>query len=173
MERDGLGFAHLVALAGALLLGGALWLPWYEVHLGALRSSGFTEGLAQVPAPVAAFAQGLVAQLDGLRVDAWQAFDGADVGLAIGAVVAVLVLLAAAGAVGAGVQIAPSTAGRAVGLIGAGLGLLVAVQLLHRPGPSGMLELAPGAWVALGGCALMAVGGALAAAAAPHRAGPA
>lgn len=122
------------------------------------------QGAGALGAGLAAFAEGLLSQLDGLELSAWDAFHGEDVALLVGAVLVALGLLAAGGAAGPGVRVAGDFAARGALVAGLGLGLLVTVRLLDRPGPSGLLTLGLGGWVALGGCAAMALGGTLAAA---------
>lgn len=161
MDRDGLRVGHLVALGGAALLLVALWLPWFAVHLEPGERQALTGAAGQLGTPFAAFAEGFLAQVDGLRVTAWEAFGGEDVALASGAGAVVAVIAAAAGGAGAGVRVEPVAAARLATLAGVGLGGLVLVRLLHRPLGGRVLDLAVGGKVALAGCALMAVGGVL------------
>jgi hypothetical protein len=169
MDSDGLRAGHLLALAGAGLLLLTLWLPWFEVRLGPLARSEVGAAAAQLGEPFAALADGVLSHLDGLRLTAWDAFDGEDVALAAGAGGVVALLLAAAGGAGPGVRVAPDVAGRVAALAGLALGGLVLVRLVSRPGSSEVLQLAQGGRLALAGCALVVVGGALGARA-PRRA---
>ena len=162
MDRTGLRTGHLVSLAGATLVLVTLWLPWFEVRFGPLERDEVARGAGQLGAPFAAIAQGFLAELDGLRLTAWDAFGGEDVALAAGAGIVVAVLVAAAGGAGAGVHVAPAAAARVARLGGLALGALVLVRLVDRPGPSELLQITHGGWLALAGCALTAVGGVLA-----------
>lgn len=162
MERDGLRIGHLVALVGAAVAVAALWLPFYELHLGQTGRAGFEQGLGQVPTPFAAFARGIFDQLDGLQVTAWQVFGRLDVAVAGGAGLSVLAILAAAGGVGSGVRVDPSLAARLAGTSGVVLGVLVTYRMVSRPAPDEVLALGVGGFVALAGCALMGAGGLLA-----------
>lgn len=163
MDRDGLRAGHLIALCGAALLVVALWLPWFQIHIGPLERSQITGMAQQVGgAPVASFADGLLSRLDGHRVSAWTAFGGEDVALAIGGVLVALAILAAGGAAGSGIRVDRQAAARLALLGGLVLGGIVLVRAVDRPGPSGLLAIAPGLWLGLAGCGLMALGGVLA-----------
>lgn len=139
MERPGLRVGHLVALAGAAVVLVALWLPWFQVQLGPAERAELGRGAGALGAPFAAFADGLLSQLDGLELNAWKAFGGEDVALAGGAVLAILALLAVASpaSAGQGIHIAPQSAGRLAQAIGLVLGLIVLVRMTDRPGPPG------------------------------------
>mgnify|MGYP000380227866 CR=1 FL=1 len=117
-------------LRGALALIVALFLDWYSVDLVRPATGG---------------------------VDGWSAFELTDVLLA-GA--AILTLLAAVGGLAPGVRL-PAVS--AVALTGAGFGalLLVAVNLVDKPPfVAGVpdVSLEAGAWIALAGALLMALG---------------
>ncbi len=163
-DRAGLRAGHLAALAGALVLVVSLWLPWYHLHLDALTRGQITGGASAVGgAPLAAFMDGLAAVLDGQSVSAWTVFDGADVVLAAGAALVALAVLVAGGAGGPGVRVEPPAAARVAASGGLALGGLVLVKVVSRPGPAEILVPGPGITIGLAGCALMLVGGVLAA----------
>ncbi|HSD79628.1 MAG TPA: hypothetical protein VLB47_03170 [Solirubrobacteraceae bacterium] len=150
---------HLLSALGAVLLGAALWLPWYAVHLPAALGSGLEQGAAQAPV-LGQLARELLAVLPhDLSVTAWQAFETADVLLALGAG---LVVAAVAGATSGAV--ADGAVARLALVTGTGAALLVGVRLASPPGPSELLDVRYGAWLALAGALLVAAGGVMAAA---------
>jgi hypothetical protein len=159
---------HAVAALGAVVLAAALWLPWYEVHVP--EALGRELGEATQTAPLLGqLMQELAAAIPAdLTVTAWQAFDVADVFLAVACAHVLFVLVFGASSPGAAAKLA-----LAAGCAAAGL---VALKLASPPGPDGMLDVRHGAWVALLGALLIAAGGFLArdapAAAAPPPAPP-
>jgi hypothetical protein len=138
---------------GALLLGGALWLPWYAVHVPETlgRQLG---GSGEVPPLLGQLVREIAAAIPAdLTVTAWQAFDVADVLLAVGC--AHVLFAAVFGAA------SPDAARKLTLAVGVAAAALVVLKLASPPGPDGLLEVRYGAWVALGGALLVALGGVL------------
>src|SRR4051794_23739837 len=68
------------ALTGAL----SLWLPWYEATIPRALRAAFDAQAGQLPQGFAELARGLLAAIPAtIRVNAWQAFEGVDVALAL------------------------------------------------------------------------------------------
>jgi hypothetical protein len=99
----------------------------------------------QLPQGVADFARGILAALPkSIELNGWQAFEGADVAIALVAGAAALSLLMAIDV-------------RAVlGAAGAIAGLVV-VHMLDQPGPNEIVSVKAGPWVALAGAAAIAL----------------
>lgn len=134
-------------LAGALVVVLSLWLSWYEVRIpDALRRAFDPQNAdAQLPQGFAAFARGLLDAIPTvIRVNGWQAFEGADVALA---------LLAGAVAFSVMIDVDP----RAILAAAAAIAGIVVVHVLDRPGPSEIVSLKIGPWVALGGAVAIAL----------------
>jgi hypothetical protein len=134
-------------LAGALAVMLSLWVSWYEVRIpDALRRAFDPQNAdAQMPEGFAAFARGLLdAMPTVIRVNGWQAFEGADVALA---------LLAGAVAFSVMLDVDP----RAILGAAAAIGGIVVVHVLDRPGPSEIVSLKLGPWIALGGAVAIAL----------------
>ena len=149
---------HVVSALGALLLGGALRLPWYAVHLPQTLGAEIERGTQAMPA-LGQLARELLAAIpEGVTLTAWQAFDTADLALAACAgAVLFAVASAASGTRDSG------TVARLALAAGTGAAALVGVKLASPPGPAELLEVRHGAWVALVGALLVAAGGLLAA----------
>jgi hypothetical protein len=144
-ERPEMSNSRTVAvLLGAALLIGALFAPWYAVELGPAAREALSSQANQLPAAFADFAKQLVTMLpERIEATAWMAFERTDVvllGTAIAAAFAALLqrleIAAVAGAIGAG---------------------NIVWVMFQRPGPSELISLQWGAWLALGG-ALLIVG---------------
>jgi hypothetical protein len=130
-------------LAGALAVVLSLWLSWYEVRIpDALRRAFDPQNAdAQLPEGFAAFARGLLDAIPTvIRVNGWQAFEGADV---------------VAGAVAFSVMLDVDP--RAILGAAAAIAGIVVVHVLDRPGPSEIVSLKIGPWVALGGAVAIAL----------------
>jgi hypothetical protein len=175
MEQKGLRTGHFVALAGALVAFASLWRPWYTIEipqqLRDLMSGG--GALGQDPGLLGQMARGLATALpSSISASGWRELEGADVAVAVGAVAVVALVLGAAGALGGAVRVDASACGKLVAAIGAALGVLAIVHVVHKPGsgagaPGGLQDLikvADGVWIALGGAAAIVVGGLWAAA---------
>jgi hypothetical protein len=167
MEAQPLRAGHFLALIGALGALASLWRPWYRVEL----PQGFRDALAgeaaNVGGPAGQIAQGLAALLPGsLQATGWQALQGADVALCAGAVLAAALVVGAAGAFGPAVRIDAAAAGRGLAVLGGAGLLLCLLHAVDRPGggmAADVVKLGAGLWLATAGCALVAVGGVLAA----------
>ena len=141
----------------------SLWMPWYAISLKGILHDTLTEKSTRLPPALSELAKGLVQVMPkNIRGTGWQAFAGADIALAGGAALVVLAIVMAAGAGGSGVRVAPAVAGRLA--LGAGLAMtaLVLVKVMNPVGPNDIVTVETGAWLALGGSILVAVGGLLA-----------
>ncbi len=174
------GSGGLLAGAGALILLGSLWLPWYTMRFpDALRDAfkGIGANGATQPTPQGgpgealgqAFSglfSGLAAAIpDEISAKGWQALDGADVALAVIAIVALLIAMALSGAAG-GVRVDAASAGRIVAALGAVALAIVAYNAVSPPGGDApaifgedLMQLRYGLAVAGGGALLMIAGG--------------
>jgi len=132
-------------LAGAIAVIASLWLPWYGVAIPDAVREAFDAQSGQLPQGFADFARGLLAALPkSIQLNGWQAFEGADVAIALIAGAAALSLLMAIDV-------------RAVlGAAGAIAGLVV-VHILDQPGPNEIVSVKAGPWVALAGAAAIAI----------------
>src|SRR5215217_7837363 len=132
-------------LAGAIAVIASLWLPWYGIAIpDAVREAVDAEA-GQVPEGFADFARGILASLPtSIQLDGWQAFEGADVAIAL-----------IAGAVAASVLMAIDV--RAVLGAAAAIAGLVVVHVLDQPGPNEIVTVKAGPWVALAGAAAIAL----------------
>jgi len=145
---------HAVAALGAVLLAVALWLPWYELHLPETLGGELGEATRTAPL-LGQLMQEIAAAIPAeLTVTAWQAFDFADVFLAVACAHVLFVVVLGSSSPDAAAKLA-----LAAGCVAAGL---VALKLASPPGPDGMLDVRHGAWVALLGALLIAAGGFLA-----------
>jgi hypothetical protein len=132
-------------LAGALAVALSLWLSWYEIRIPDAMRHAFDGQDAQLPQGFAAFARGLLDAIPtSVPVDGWQAFEGADVALAL-----------LAGAVAFSVMLAVDP--RAVLAAAAAIGGIVLVHILDQPGPNEIVKVKIGPWVALGGAVAIAL----------------
>jgi hypothetical protein len=132
-------------LAGALTVALSLWLPWYEANIPRALREAFDAQAGQLPQGFAELARGLLAAIPAtIRVNAWQAFEGADVALAL-----------LAGAVAVSIVLAVDA--RAVMGAAAAIAGLVLVHVLDQPGPNQIVTVKLGPWVALAGAAAIAL----------------
>lgn len=162
MER-GLRIGHLLALAGAAVVAGSLWLPWYALRVPAGVRGAISDQAAGLPAPLGDLARNLALALpEKIKGTGWQTLHGPDLALLCGALLVALAVVLATGVAGPAVRVAPAAAGRLALVSGVGLGVLVIVKVMAPPAPSEYISAETGVWLALGGCALMAAGGALA-----------
>jgi hypothetical protein len=132
-------------LAGALAVVASLWLPWYGIHIPDAVRTVFDQQSGQLPPGFAEFARGLLAALpQSLTLNGWQAFEGADVAIALlaGAVAFSVLLTVDVRAV----------LGGATAIAG-----LVLVHVLDQPGPNEIVSVKVGPWVALAGAAAIAL----------------
>jgi hypothetical protein len=132
-------------LAGAIAVIASLWLPWYGVAIPDAVREAVDAQSGQLPQGFADFARGILAALPkSIQLNGWQAFEGADVAIALIAGAAALSLLMAIDV-------------RAVlGAAGAIAGLVV-VHVLDQPGPNEIVSVKAGPWVALAGAAAIAL----------------
>jgi hypothetical protein len=171
---------HIVALVGALAALVSLWRPWYSVTFPPQLRDAFGAGgqLGQDPGLLGQMARGLAAALpSSIEASGWKELGGADVALAVGAVVVVGLVLAAADAFGGAIRVDPHACGSIVAAIGAGAAAIVGVHVIHKPGGAAAADyvhFGQGIWIALAGSAAMLAGGLMAAARpsdAPHAKG--
>ena len=131
-------------VAGAAAVAGSLWAPWYAIDLGpeAKRAIGAQTG--QLPGVLGDFARQMLTLIPThIEATAWQAFDKADIVLFACAIVAVMAALINR------MDVAGIAGGAAV--------CTVLLQMVDRPGPSEIVSLKWGSWLALAG-ALAIVG---------------
>lgn len=167
-EQQGLRAGHLVALVGAIATLGSLWRPWYAVDLPqSFRDLLASEGAraASGGSMLGALVRGLAAALPSrIQATGWEALRGADVALCVVAIAGIALVVAVAGALGPAVQVDRGAASRWITML-ALVGLGVAVEhVLHRPGGGALrvdVSVCDGAWIAVAGTAVMALGGAL------------
>ena len=133
--------AKPLRLAGAAMALLSLWMPWYAVHLDTI-SSQIDARASSLPAGFADFAKGLLAAIpQNVHVTGWQVMNGGDVAIAF--LAGGLALLTFA------------TADRSISVAAAAALLaIVAYHVADPAGPSGLLTLKSGAWVALIGAGL-------------------
>lgn len=165
MAERRIGAGPLVVLLGAAMTAVAPWLHWYRVDLTdqfreAFRARGgpFGDALGN------AFAEGFGRMFDGLVPHSiagtgWQVLHTMDIVLFAGAIVVGLTVLVGTGLVAEGVNLDGVTAARLARFAGVALGAVVIYTMVDRTGPHELVKLGLGPWVALGGCALMVVGG--------------
>lgn len=129
--------------AGAVVL--SLWLTWYTIRIPDELRSVVDAQARQLPQGLGDFARGILAALPS-KIDAtgWQAFEGADVALA---------LLAGAVALSVLTVVDPRAVLAAAALIAG----LVLVHVFDQPGPNQLVSVGVGSWVALAGAAAIAL----------------
>jgi hypothetical protein len=132
-------------LAGAIAVIASLWLPWYGVTIPDAIREAVDAQTGQLPQGFADFARGILAALPtSIQLNGWQAFEGADVAIALIAGAAALSLLMAIDV-------------RAVLGAGGAIAGLVVVHMLDQPGPNEIVSVKAGPWVALAGAAAIAL----------------
>jgi hypothetical protein len=132
-------------LAGALGVIASLWLPWYAVTIPDAVREAVDAQSGQLPPGFADFARGILAALPkSIQLNGWQAFEGADVAIALIAGAAALSVLTTIDM-------------RAVLGGAAAIGGLVIVHVLDQPGPNEIVTVKAGPWVALAGAAAIAL----------------
>jgi hypothetical protein len=180
MEQKGLRTGHFVALAGALAAFASLWRPWYTIEIPQQLRDMFGAGgqLGQDPGLLGQMVRGLASSLpSSLSASGWRELEGADVAVAVAALAVVALVVGAAGALGGAVRVDPGPAGGLIAAVGALIGLVAIVHLVHRPGGAAaadLVKVGDGLWIALAGGAATFAGGLWAAAgtgtSAPRRA---
>lgn len=171
-EQQGLRAGHVIALLGALAAFASLWRPWYAVDLPPqLRDVLAGEGAraAAGGSSLGAFAQAMANMLPGsIDVSGWDAMEAGDVILCVIGVAVAALVVAAAGAFGSAVRVDATAAAGLISAVGVAGVLVVARQAVFRPGGDAVqrvgfdVHLGQGLWIALAGCAAMAIGGAFA-----------
>jgi hypothetical protein len=168
MEQKGLRTGHFVALAGALVAFASLWRPWYTFEIPEqLRDLLGTGGaLGKDPGLFGQMARGLASALpSSVSASGWRELEGADVAVAVAAVAVVALVLAAAGGFGGAVRVDAAACGKLIAALGAALGVVAVVHVVHKPGGNAgaalqdSIKLSEGVWLALGGAAAIVAGG--------------
>jgi hypothetical protein len=132
-------------LAGAIAVIASLWLPWYGVTIPDAVRQAIDVQSGQLPPGFADFARGILAALPkSIQLSGWQAFEGADVAIALIAGAAALSVLLAIDV-------------RAVLGAAAAIAGLVLVHILDQPGPNEIVSVKAGPWVALAGAVAIAL----------------
>jgi len=132
-----------VIVAAAAAMAGSLWAPWYAIDFGPAARGAIGAQTQALPGVMGEFARQMLTMIPThVEATGWQAFDKADIVLVVLAVVAVVAALA----------------GRmdVVGFAGAAAAGAVVLQMLDRPGPSELVSLKWGAWLALAGALAIA-----------------
>jgi hypothetical protein len=132
-------------LCGAIAVIASLWLPWYGIAIPDAVRQAVDAQAGQLPQGFADFARGILASLPkSIQLNGWQAFEGADVAIALIAGAAALSVLMAIDM--------RAVLGAAVAIAG-----LVIVHVLDQPGPNEIVTVKAGPWVALAGAAAIAL----------------
>jgi hypothetical protein len=132
-------------LCGAIAVIASLWLPWYGVTIPDAVRQAVDAQAGQLPDGFADFARGILASLPkSIELNGWQAFEGADVAIALIAGAAALSVLMAIDV-------------RAVLGAAAAIAGLVIVHVLDQPGPNEIVAVKAGPWVALAGAGAIAL----------------
>ena len=132
-----------VIVACAAAVAGSLWAPWYAIHFGPEARSAIGQQTGQLPGVLGDFARQMLTLIPThIEATARQAFDKADVILFACAIVAVMAALIDRMDV--------------AGLAGGAAACTVVLQMVDRPGPSEIVTLKWGAWLALAGALAIA-----------------
>jgi hypothetical protein len=132
-RKEDLGIGHWIAAGGALALIVSLFLPWYKLELPS--------------------------ELRLVLGNAWEVFNGTEIGL-LACAVAVLVLVVLATGIGApGIVVQPGVIAALIAPVGLAATLLVIWKIVDQPDPQDLISLQDGAFLALGGAGAMAIGG--------------
>ncbi len=146
-------------VAGAAVVIGSLWTPWYAVDFGPAARNAIGRQTDQLPGVFGDFARQLLTLLPShIELTAWQALEKGDVALLVCALAACFAALLGRVDVAAiaGVAVAGTTV----------------VEMLDRPGPSQIVSLKWGPWLALAGALLIVGASRIGARAAPKPAAP-
>lgn len=170
MEQKGLRTGHILALAGAVVALLSLWRPWYEIRIpdSVMQMFGSDGRLGGDPGLLGQLSRSVASSLpSSIAASGWKELEGADLALCVGAVAVVALVLAVAGAFGAGVRVDQRTAGSAIAVVGAVAVVIVVVHVFHKPGAGSpvadAVKLRSGIWMALAGAVAMLAGGLMAA----------
>jgi hypothetical protein len=172
MEQKGLRTGHFLALAGALAAFASLWRPWYTIEVPQQLRDLLSGGgeLGKDPGLFGQMARGLASALPStISASGWRELESADVIVAVGAVAIVALVLGAAGVFGGAVRVDAGACGRLAAAVGAVIGVVALVHLVHKPGGAAaasadIVKVGDGLWLALGGAVAAIVGGLWAAA---------
>lgn len=137
--------------AGSLLVAGSLWAPWYEIDFSSAAREAAGSQTSGLPAFFGEFARQLISLIPShIEATAWQAFEKTDVVLLACAIVAIVAALVAR------MDIAGIAGGAAAGT--------TVLAMVSRPGPSEIVSLKWGAWIALAGALVIVAGSRMASA---------
>ncbi len=146
-----------MAVLGGIALIASLWLPWYSFRIPAALIDSADNIARQLGFSEAAVNSGVqqLNQLAPFHITAWQTMT------------TIPGVLLVAGVIGGGLSLLAisgraSSVAKLVGFAGVIGAALVVYRWAVPPGPGGLLHPAWGLWLALGGSAAVAVGGALA-----------
>ena len=129
--------------AGAAAVAGSLWAPWYSIDFGPAARQAVGAQTDQLPGVLGEFTRQLLSVIPThIEATAWQVFDKADVILFACAVVALVAAL---------IDRMDITL-----FAGGGAAATTLLQMVDRPGPSELISLRWGPWVALAGALLIA-----------------
>ena len=149
-------WAQILATLGSGLLLVSLWLQWFSFRIPAAAISQAQDIARQIGVRgqyVDAFGE-VARNVGTLHVDAWQAFARIDVALAIcGSLAALLAGLTITGRASGG--------GRILAWAGGLAAALCLYRIVSPPGPSGVLHVALGAYLALAAALALVAGGTL------------
>jgi hypothetical protein len=160
MDQKGLRSGHFLGLVGALTALASLWRPWYTVDVPQQLRDLLSDEGAKSSGALGPVLRGLATAIpDAISASGWEALQGADVTLCVGALVVAALVLGASGAFGGAIRVDQAAAGRGLALLGAGGVALVVVHVVHRPASHDLVHPAAGLWIALAGCALTLIGG--------------
>jgi hypothetical protein len=160
MDQKGLRSGHFLGLAGAMAALASLWRPWYTVDVPQQLRDLLSEEGAKSSGALGPFMRGLATAIpDAISASGWEALQGADVTLCLGAIAVVALVVGASGAFGGAIRVDPLAAGRGLALLGAAGTVIVVVHVLHRPLSHELVHPAAGLWIALAGCVLTLIGG--------------
>lgn len=127
-----------IVVAGAVAVAGSLWAPWYAIDFGPEAKQAIGQQAGKLPGVIGDFARQMLTLIpEHIEATAWQAFEKADVILLACAIVAVI------GALISRMDV--------VGIAGVAAAATVVIQMVDRPGPSEIVSLKWGPWVALSG----------------------
>jgi hypothetical protein len=130
-------------VAGSAAVAGSLWAPWYAIDFGPRARQAIGQQTGQLPGVLGDFARQVLTLLPThIEATAWQAFEKADVILFACAIVAVMAALIDRMDV--------------AGIAGGAAAITVVLQMIDRPGPSEIVSLKWGAWLALAGAIAIA-----------------
>ncbi len=130
---------------GSVLVAGSLWAPWYAIDFGAAAREAAGSQTGQMPAFVGEFARQLMSLIPShIEATAWQVFEKSDVVLLACAIVAIVAALLD--------RVDVST------IAGGAAAAATVLAMVDRPGPSEIVSLKWGAWVALAGALVILAG---------------